>query len=74
MKNHHSCPKGGSTEVIRLHSTAGISATYWDDILPGPGISRVPVTRHVCLQCGFVEYWVDDSADLEKLRQKYQNS
>lgn len=28
---------------------------------------KVPVIRYVCLDCGYVENWVDNAADLAKL-------
>jgi hypothetical protein len=31
----------------------------------------VPLARYVCATCGFTEEWVEDQADLAKIRHKY---
>ena len=34
--------------------------------------NAVLVTRYLCTDCGFSEEWVDDRANVEKLRSKFQ--
>ena len=32
---------------------------------------RIPVIRYVCLSCGYVENWVENPEQLEKLRRSF---
>ena len=36
-----------------------------------PALHMVPISRMICGNCGYIEQWVDDPKDLEKLRQEY---
>ena len=71
MRNSHSCPKCRSTETLRILGRPGRAGI--DNIFLGATIFAgvVLVTRYVCASCGFSEEWVDERADLEKLRSKY---
>jgi predicted nucleic-acid-binding Zn-ribbon protein len=69
MRNTHSCPKCRSTDLLRI---PGKKEAYGvgNNILVG-ALRRVCVTRYLCAGCGFSEEWIDDRADVEKLRTKY---
>lgn len=73
MKQQHCCPKCGSTEILRAPSRSGMSVGYWDELIRCGGtiFSAVPVTRYICAHCGYLEAWIDNEADLQKLRQAY---
>jgi predicted nucleic-acid-binding Zn-ribbon protein len=71
MRNTYSCPKCRSPEILRIPEKPGHSGA--NNIYVGGNIfSAVLVTRYLCAHCGFTEEWVDDKADLEKLRAKYE--
>lgn len=71
MKKMNSCPKCGSSDVIRVPGRAGAYGTG-NNIPYGPTIfSYIPVTRFVCGSCGYTEEWIESRGDVEKLRRKY---
>ena len=71
MKNTHTCPKCGGTDVLRV----GGSATAYgvgNNILAGRTIfSAVLVHRYVCCGCGYSEEWIDRE-DIPRLEKKYR--
>ena len=69
MKNVNKCTKCGSIEVLRVK---GQSQGY------GPGnnlqlslFSQVLVSKYVCCTCGFIEDWIDNPQNMEKVRNYY---
>ena len=72
MRNTHSCPKCRSAEVVRVPGKVGASGLGNNFIPVGSFILKaVLVTRYLCTYCGFSEEWVDERADLDKLRDTY---
>jgi predicted nucleic-acid-binding Zn-ribbon protein len=67
MKNLKNCSKCSSSEVVRIKGNAGPGGAG-NNIPMNPGF--VLVTRYVCLKCGFIEEWVDDLEDLQKIEKK----
>jgi predicted nucleic-acid-binding Zn-ribbon protein len=64
MKNTGKCPKCGSEEILvppKMNESSYLQYGL---------MSSVAITRLVCAQCGFVEHWIDDKEDLEKLQKK----
>jgi transposase-like protein len=74
VKYTMACPKCQASEVVRVPGGArGYGAGNYLQI--GATIfGTVPVSRYVCLNCGFVEEWVDSAAELAKVRKKYARS
>ncbi len=72
MRNTHSCPKCQSVDILRIPGNVGAYGVG-NNIATGGTIFRntVLVTRYLCAYCGFSEEWVEDRADVEKLRAKY---
>lgn len=71
MKNTGICPKCGKTVISRIDGMEGFSSS-WHAIRMGMIASNsVPVTRYVCISCGFVEDWVDVPEDREKIKERY---
>lgn len=67
MKQAHSCPKCGSVRVVRIPDNgryANGNNIYTSNVTL---FGRIPVIRYVCVECGYVENWVEDKRDLEKL-------
>jgi hypothetical protein len=69
MKNTKVCPKCGSHEVVIV--STGVSGPFRDDIAIGILHFAIPVTRRLCCGCGFMELWVDDPENLDKIKNKY---
>ena len=66
MKTTKICPKCSSKDVIRVE---GQFQGY------GPGnnikvgfISQVKPSKYICVNCGYIEEWIDDSGDLQKIK------
>ncbi|MEV0133793.1 hypothetical protein AB0H83_35675 [Dactylosporangium sp. NPDC050688] len=71
MRYTHTCPKCRASSIARV--PGGSNAYGAGNYIPVglTTFSAVPIARYLCLNCGYVENWVDNPADLVKLRQKY---
>lgn len=72
MKQKGVCPKCGSRQLLRVPDHPGRYASgnnIYTTTFTLTG--KVPVIRYVCLDCGYVENWVDNAADLAKLRRAF---
>ena len=65
MKNG-ACPKCGSDEIIRVRGVSSIYTGMANIVTPAY------VTRFICGLCGFCEEWIEDSEDIQKLKEKYR--
>jgi ribosomal protein S27AE len=72
MHNSKTCPKCNSTEIIHVPGSVGAYGVGANIATGRTVFSRVKVSRYVCGRCGFIEEWVDELSDLEKIKQKYQ--
>ena len=70
MKNGGGCTKCGSREVLRVPGEVG-GYGAGNNLRVGNPFQRVTVTRYVCVDCGFVEEWIDDEDDLRKVAERY---
>lgn len=67
MKLTNTCPKCGSSDIIRFDGYTGAYGTG-NNIMTGATIfSTVNVNRYVCCTCGYSEEWIDRE-DIEKLK------
>lgn len=72
MKNTHTCPKCGSSQIARIPDNgryANGNNIYLNSTFAL--IGRIPLIRYVCCQCGFAEQWIESGEGLEKLRKEY---
>ena len=73
MLHTHACPKCGSREIRRIPDNPGRYASsnsiYTSKLTL---FGKIPVIRHVCLRCGYVENWVEQPDQLEQLRKSFQ--
>lgn len=72
MRTNGACPKCGGREHIRIPDTPGRYASgnnIYTSTLTLAG--KIPVIRYVCPQCGYVEQWVEQSVELEKLKRVF---
>ena len=68
MKNKLLCTKCGSNEIVRVKGSFGLYGAG-NNIPTNPG--AVLVTRYVCVKCGYVEEWIDEENDRNKLNKKF---
>jgi nitrate reductase cytochrome c-type subunit len=74
MKNTGKCCKCGSTSIAVISKQPTIiKANYYDEFIPYGKtlLSFIPVSRYVCTDCGYIEQWVEDSENLNKVKDKY---
>ncbi len=70
MKKSEICPKcGGRTVRVPDNGRYANGNNIYTTVRTLFG--RVPVTRYVCCECGFVEEWVELSADRERIRRAF---
>ena len=66
MKNSGTCPKCNATNITEIKSD-----TLGTRISTGI-LSVASASYFVCCRCGYVEEWVIDKKDLEKLSNKHR--
>ena len=64
MKNTKTCPKCGGNHILRVEDNGGVSLYLGL-------LSRPPVARYACTDCGYVESWVDEPY-MEDLNKQYE--
>lgn len=71
MTDHRTCAKCGSSRVIRVTGAALADAAVfarWGNLLGFGHFGSAPITRFLCGDCGFCEEWIENPADLAKIR------
>lgn len=72
MKNTGRCPKCGSRKVLRVPDHPGRYASgnniYTSSFTL---LGKIPVIRYVCLDCGYVESWVETAEQREALHRAF---
>ena len=70
MKNTKSCPKCGSTDIVRIPDNPNRHASG-NNIYTSTYtlFGKIPVIRYVCCSCGYAENWVENEEELEEIRQ-----
>jgi len=74
MKTKKACPKCGSRDIVIIPGSVGASGAGNNVSTGWTVFSSVKVTRYLCSGCGFIEEWIDNPEDLEKIKQKYSES
>jgi hypothetical protein len=69
VKYSGACPKCHASDIARVEGHTGPYGSG-NNIPVGFLAHPVPVARYICLNCGFVEDWVDAPHHLAKLREK----
>jgi predicted nucleic-acid-binding Zn-ribbon protein len=62
------CPKCGSTEI---HTKADAISSYGGVYLPISWTTTAQVTPYVCVQCGYLEMYVDEPKQRRGLAAKW---
>ena len=72
MKNTGCCPKCGSRDILRVPDHPGRYASgsniYTSSFTL---LGKIPVIRYVCLDCGYVENWVETAEQREALHRAF---
>jgi ribosomal protein S27AE len=71
MADHGQCAKCGSAEIARVEGAVGEGGAGNNIFTGWTSFSAVKVTRYVCVTCGYIEEWVDDPDDLERIRKAF---
>ena len=72
MKNTKRCPVCGSTDVIRVPDDAHRYLSNGIFLTRALMVKRIPVARYVCCECGYVENWVENGREREKLHHTFR--
>jgi ribosomal protein S27AE len=68
VKQKNKCAKCSSPELLFIPSMPGEEPRI---AVGERGMQMVAVSKFVCGNCGYIEEWVRDAQDLEKLRKEY---
>lgn len=71
MKKSLTCPKCKSQDIIRIPGRVGEHFAGNNIPTGWTSSSAVKVTRYLCGNCGFIEEWIESSADIQKVRKKF---
>lgn len=70
MKNTKCCPKCHSKDIVRVPDNAHRYLSHSIVITRAITVDRIPVVRYVCCGCGYIESWVENSTDIDKLKKE----
>ena len=65
------CAKCNSGDLLSIPGSSGMAGAGSNIAVGWTIFSAVPVTRVICLTCGYVESWVENWQDLERLRDEF---
>jgi len=69
VKNTNLCPKCHSKNLIII---PGKHHGYGAGNIIMVGFTfHIKVTRYLCEDCGYIEEWIEDKKDIQKLKDKY---
>jgi predicted nucleic-acid-binding Zn-ribbon protein len=68
MDQKNKCAKCSSSDLLRVPSIPGEPPSI---VVGERAMHKVAVAKFVCADCGYIEEWVEDISDLEKLRREY---
>lgn len=72
IKNAEGCPKCNSKNFIRIPGTVGAHGSGNNILIGATVIGAVKVSRYLCCECGYLEEWIDDEKDIEKIIKRYK--
>ena len=71
MKATNRCPKCGYHDIVRVPDDAHRYLANSICITKLLTVTRVPVTRYVCCDCGYVENWVEHPHERSKIKHAF---
>lgn len=72
MKNTRCCPKCYSENIVRVPDNAHRYLSNSICITKFVTVERVPVARYVCCNCGYVEDWVENGNECNKIKKAFE--
>jgi predicted RNA-binding Zn-ribbon protein involved in translation (DUF1610 family) len=70
VKNSKTCPKCGGKKICRPKYSFATGNPGLDSISVGL-FGAVFIHRYICLDCGYVELWIDEEKDILRIEEKY---
>ena len=74
MKYSAVCPKCGEQNVVLIPGKVGAQSSQNTVGVGFLALNSIPVSRYVCLNCGYTEEWIDSDEHLRKIGSKYSRS
>ncbi len=71
MEKPTRCARCHSADLIKVPGSVGATGSGSNIPVGWTIFTAIPVARLVCLTCGFVDSYVEDWRDLEKLREQF---
>ena len=71
MENKKICPKCNGEKILRIPGETGIYGTG-NNIPAGFLNGTVNISRYLCCNCGYMEEWVDNKEDINKVEERYR--
>ena len=71
MKNTKRCPKCGSNNIARVPDDAHRYLANSIAITKIAWVKRIPVTRYVCCDCGYMENWVETQSNRDVIKRVF---
>lgn len=71
MKNTRCCPKCHSKNIVRVPDDAHRYLSNSICITRFVTVERVLVARYVCCDCGYVEEWVENGNEHNKIKKAF---
>lgn len=68
MKNTETCPKCNSTNCIEIENTFSKQS----NAIKITTFTCALTTRYICCDCGYIEEWIYNLEDLQKIKNKYK--
>lgn len=65
------CPKCHSTNIVIVKGKKNNLAKGNIIFIGSTIFNAAIINKYVCCSCGFIEEWVDNSQDLQKIKSKY---
>ncbi|MGI6014536.1 MAG: hypothetical protein ACOX7K_09720 [Oscillospiraceae bacterium] len=71
MRHSNFCPKCNGTTVMRIPDNGRYANGNNIYTTTRTLFGKIPVIRYVCCSCGYVEEWVEEPRDLEKIQKVF---
>lgn len=72
MKNSKRCPKCNLENIVRVPDNPSRHASgnniYTSAVTL---VGKIPVIRYVCCDCGYVENWIENQSEIDKIKRTF---
>ena len=69
MKSAGICPKCSSKDIVII---GGSEKAPFNRITLSFLLGNIWIVKYICSNCGFIEEWVENEKDLEKVKKKFR--